>query len=55
MDHAILPKPTTRWVSANLAKSLNDIIHEDKEIRRWFNDWKSDIIDFHETVKQKTL
>ena len=47
-----LPEPTTRWASANLATSFMEILQEHKEIRMWFNDWKSDILDFHETVKQ---
>lgn len=44
-------EPTTKWASGKLATLFMGILKEDKEIRRWFNDWKSDMLDFHENVK----
>lgn len=55
MDQKMLPEPTTRWASGNLATLFMEILKEDKEIRMWFNDWKSDILGYHETVKQMII
>jgi hypothetical protein len=55
MEQKMSPEPTNRWVSANLATSFMEILKGDKEIRMWFNDWKSDILGFHETVKQMII
>ena len=60
-DHAkerklgIIPEleyPQIGWATSKLATHFMEILQEDKELGMWFNDWKSDILDFHETVKQ---
>jgi hypothetical protein len=47
-------EPATKW-AGKLATQFMRILKEDKEIGMWFNDWKSDILDFHETVKQMII
>jgi hypothetical protein len=41
-----------KWASPNLAVHFTKILKDDREIMMWFDKWKSDILDFHETVKQ---
>jgi hypothetical protein len=41
-----------KWASPNLAVHFTKILKYDREIRMWFDKWRSDILDFHETVKQ---
>ncbi|MGH9987205.1 MAG: hypothetical protein ACRD8W_24930, partial [Nitrososphaeraceae archaeon] len=50
-----LKYPRIRWASTKLATHFMKILQEDKEIKMWFDDWKSDILDFHETVKQMVI
>ncbi|MPZ05853.1 MAG: hypothetical protein GEU26_05440 [Nitrososphaeraceae archaeon] len=46
--------PTTRWASIP-AKQFTQILKEDREISKWFDNWKKDVIDFQHTVNEKIV
>jgi hypothetical protein len=45
---------TTKWAS-NPAKHFVQILKEDRELNEWFNNWKKDILDFQDAVKESII